>query len=107
MTDLFTSAGIKYAGTVSHPQVNHGAPLPLFVTVPPANRPGINTPEGWNALADKYNREFFVYKNGREPENREELYSWINSLHTEMEIETEIDSYVYSLPKESITLIPV
>ena len=77
MFDPFKAPGLRYAGEYSHPQVNNGQPLPVFEPVEPKDRPSINSLEGWNAAADAANRRAFVSANGREPENREELYTWV------------------------------
>lgn len=70
--------GLSYIGTITNPHVNQGAPVPLYE---PVNHPGgINTLEGWNALADKQNRRSFLRKFGREPKNESELWEWVSAL---------------------------
>lgn len=47
MFNPFDTPGLRYVGEYSHPQVNHGQPLPVFEPVAPAGRPSINSLEGW------------------------------------------------------------
>jgi hypothetical protein len=43
----------------------------------------INTLEGWNQRAAIANRNAFIDKFGRKPENKEEVTSWVNGLLAE------------------------
>lgn len=36
-------------------ELRPGMVVPLYDTEPPEDRPSINTPEGWNALAERMN----------------------------------------------------
>ena len=85
MFDPFNAPGLRYVGEYSHPQVNHGQSLPVFEPVEPKDRPSINSLEGWNAAADAANRRAFVSANGREPKNRDELYTWVYQMCEEAE----------------------
>ena len=80
MFDPFKAPGLRYAGEYSHPQVNHGQPLPVFEPVAPKDRPSINSLEGWKASADAENRRSFISANGREPKSSEELYAWVHQI---------------------------
>lgn len=79
VNDLFSAPGLCYVGDVSDPHVNHGQSLPMFEPVAPEGRPDINTLEGWNAMADKYNRKAFLDVFGREPSCTSELRAWESS----------------------------
>ena len=85
MFDPFKAPGLRYVEHISHPQINNGQPLPVFEPVAPEGRPSINTFEGWNASADRANRRSFISANGREPQNREELYAWVDQMCREAE----------------------
>ena len=77
MFNPFEASCLRYVEYTSHPQVNNGQPLPVFEPVKPEAHPSINTLDGWNALSDAQNRRAFVSANGREPESRDELYTWV------------------------------
>ena len=75
-TNGFNDSGLHFVGLVSDEQVNKGTPLPLFEPVPPKDRPGINTLEGWNACCEQRNRKAFAHVFGREPKSSAELQEW-------------------------------
>ena len=77
MFDPFTAPGLRYVGDISLENVNHGHPLPVFEPVSPKNRPGIRTPEGFEAACARVNRRAFVSKFGREPKDDAELDAWV------------------------------
>lgn len=74
--NLYNAPSLRYVGHVSHPHVNGGQPLSMFEPVAPEGRPSINTLEGRNAIADKYNRKAFLDVFGREPSCTAELRAW-------------------------------
>lgn len=45
-----------------------------------ARKVSIKTLEGWNQRAEIANRNAFIDKFGREPENKAEVTSWVNGL---------------------------
>lgn len=77
MLDLFHTPGLRYVGDITDGRINEGQPLPVFEPVDPEDRPGINSPEGWNALADRQNRSAFIAEFGRAPVNDTELRTWV------------------------------
>lgn len=70
--------GAEFLGMYTDPHVNHGAPTPMFTSKPRADgHPSINTPEGWNAVCDRLNRQVFIAQFGREPRDKAELDAWV------------------------------
>ena len=70
--------GMVYTGEmISHSMVNNGAPIPLYSLVAPEGKPGIDTPEGWNAAAMSANQCSFREIHGRDPVDDLELKQWL------------------------------
>ena len=86
MFNPFEVPNLRYVGEYSHPQVNHGQPLPMFEPVAPEGRPSINTLDGWIKYADEGNRREFISANNREPINKEELHTWVDQICRKIEV---------------------
>lgn len=70
--------GAEFSGMYTNPHVNHGAPTPIFTSKPRSDgQPSINTPDGWNAVCARLNRQAFTAQFGREPKDKAELDAWI------------------------------
>ena len=69
---------IRYVGVVIN--TNNGQVIPRFESVEPADRPSINTLEGWNSVADRGNYRAFVAAHDREPVDQDELNCWLEEL---------------------------
>ena len=80
MSVLYHIPGLVYVGSIENPDVNHGAPVPLFEPITPKDRSSINTPDGWNAMAKARNLRYFRRRYGRDPHNDEELQRYANAL---------------------------
>ena len=80
MFDPFKFPGLRYVEHISIEGINNGEPLPLFEPVPPKDRPGINTLEGWMRSCVESNTKAFVSTFGRQPANYEEVQHWVDSI---------------------------
>lgn len=72
--------GCIITGYISTPEVNDGRPVPVFTPITPADRPSINTLDGWNAAANQQNVRSFQRAHDRKPRNSSELATWIKEM---------------------------